>query len=57
MKTIATEIKINDVVECLTTDGWETGVIVSINDAENYATVHMHHTDTEMNFSPEFIRA
>ena len=54
MKTLSREIKENDIVECLTNDGWESGTIVKISN--NVITVFMDYVQREINFTIEQIR-
>ena len=54
MNTLSKVIKENDVVECLTADGWESGTVVKLSD--NTVTVFMDHVQREMMFTIEQIR-
>jgi hypothetical protein len=54
MKILSRVIKKNDIVECLTADGWENGTIVKISN--NVITVFMDYVQREMDFTIEQIR-
>ena len=54
MNTLGREIKENDIVECLTADGWETGKIVKLSN--DTITVFMGYVQKEMVFTIEQIR-
>jgi hypothetical protein len=54
MTTPSKTIEENDVVECLTADGWESGTVVKVS-ADN-VKVFMDHVQSEMEFSLEQIR-
>ena len=54
METLSRVINENDIVECLTADGWETGTIVKISN--NIITVFMDYVQREMDFTIEQIR-
>jgi hypothetical protein len=54
MTTPSKTIKENDVVECLTADGWESGTIVKLS--YDIVTVFMDHVQREMEFNLEQIR-
>jgi hypothetical protein len=54
MTTLGKTIKENDVVECLTADGWESGTVVKLSDAT--VTVFMDHVQQELMFTIEHIR-
>jgi hypothetical protein len=54
MTTPSKTIKENDIVECLTADGWETGTVVKVS-ADN-VKVFMNHVQREMEFNLEQIR-
>ena len=47
-------IKENDIVECLTADGWDSGTVVKVS-ADN-VKVFMNHVQIEMEFNFEQIR-
>jgi hypothetical protein len=54
METLSRVINENDIVKCLTADGWETGTIVKISN--NIITVFMDYVQREMDFTIEQIR-
>jgi hypothetical protein len=54
MTTLGKAIKENDVVECLTADGWESGTIVKLSN--DIVTVFMDHVQHEMDFTIEQVR-
>jgi hypothetical protein len=54
MKTLSKVIKENDIVECLTNDGWESGTIVKISN--DVITVFMDYIQRKMDFTIEQIR-
>ena len=54
MTTPSKTIKENDIVECLTADGWETGTVVKVS-ADN-VKVFMNHVQREVEFNLEQIR-
>ena len=54
MNTLSKVIKENDIVECLTSDGWETGTVVKISD--DTVTVFMDYVQKEMDFTIEQIK-
>jgi hypothetical protein len=54
MTTPSKTIKENDIVECLTADGWESGTVVKVS--YDIVTVFMNYVQSEMKFSLEQIR-
>ena len=54
METLSKVINVNDTVECLTADGWETGTVIKISN--NVITVFMDYVQKEMEFTVEQIR-
>ena len=54
METLSRVIKENDIVECVTADGWEIGKIVKISN--DIITVFMYYAQREMDFTIEQIK-
>ena len=53
-KTETKTIRVNDVVECLTPDGWECGTVTAIS--EDTITVFMDYLDEDRDFTLDLIR-
>jgi hypothetical protein len=53
-KTETKTIRVNDVVECLTPDGWECGTVTAIS--ENTITVFMDYIYEESEFTLDLVR-
>ena len=53
-KTETKTIRVDDVVECLTPDGWECGTVTSIS--EDTITVFMDYLDEDRDFSLNLVK-